>query len=241
MRPYSSALRVVASIVAGLGLSGTLSQAYAEPLPEHKVVNLSAESSREVKNDQMQATLFTEKNNTNAGELAKDVAQIINHAMEVARHYPSVQVTTGSQNAYPIYDAKQKLTGWRSRAEVQLKSTDFKATSELMSQLQPNLLIESVNFTVSPEQRIAVENELLTNVTQAFKQRAVILQNAWNASGYELITMSVNPSENRPVPYPKMYAMRASSAMADASVPPQNVEGGNSSVHVSANGSIQLR
>jgi predicted secreted protein len=230
--PLVTVLTATAALLASMA-------SHAEPAREHQLVNLQAEVVREVKNDQMQATLYTERNHSDPTVLAQTINQAINDAMTTARRYPSVQVSTGSQNTYPLYDDKQKATGWRARAEIQLKSTDFKAASELIALLQSKLQVESVRFNVSPEQRTRVENELLGEVTRAFRQRADLLKTAWNASGYELVNVDLNTSSDSPPVYP-MYRM----AMAkDAAGAPetQQVEGGDSKVRVSASGTIQLK
>ncbi len=206
---------------------------------EHRIITLQAETSREVQNDQMQATLYTELNNTNPTLLAKESAQIINRAMDLAKAYTTVNVSNGTQSTYPIYNDKNKLTGWRGRAEIQLKTTDFKAGSELIAQLQSNMQLEAVNFSVSTEQRLKVENELLTEITKIFQKNAAQVQQAWGASKYELVNMNINNSSDQPRPYPMM--MRAAKFEASDAVPAQTVQSGNSLIRTTANGSIQLQ
>jgi predicted secreted protein len=230
---------IKASLLALLAASSVLSLAHAEDAPEHRIIGLQAEVSRDVQNDLMQATLFAELSNNNPTVLAKDINEIINTAMSTAKRYSNVQVSTGSQNTYPVYNDKNKLTSWRSRAEVQITSTDFKAASELVALLQANMQVASVSFSVSPEQQRKVENDLMSEVSAVFRQRASLLQQSWSANGYELVRMDINSSNDQPRPYP-MYARAASMKMEDA-VAPQQVEAGNSKVRVMANGSIQLK
>jgi predicted secreted protein len=193
-----------------------------------------------VQNDQMQATLYTELNNASPTALAKETSQIMNRAMDLAKAYPTVHVNNGAQNTYPIYGDKNKLTGWRSRAEIQLKTSDFKAGSELIAQLQTNMQLDGINFSVSNEQRTKVENELMTEITGIFRARATQLQQAWGASKYELVNMNINSSSDEPHPYPMM--MRAAKFDSVSAAPsPQTVQSGNSRVQVTANGSIQLQ
>lgn len=74
--------------------------------------------------------------------------------MNIARKYPQVKVETGSQTTYPVYDNdSRKLKEWRGRAEIQLEGTDFRMTSQLISELQQQFQTESINFTVSDAQR----------------------------------------------------------------------------------------
>ncbi|XID75652.1 SIMPL domain-containing protein [Alkanindiges sp. WGS2144] len=220
-------------------LFGVAQMANAEPeKPQYRLIQLQAEASREVANDQMRAILFTELNNNNPASLAQDINRVINEAMRQATRYPQVKVSTGRQNTYPVYDDKNKLKGWRARAQVELKSTDFKAASDLVAALQSNMQIESIDFSVSDAERRKVENELMVEASQAFQQRAQLLQQSWQASGYELVSLDLNTSNyERP---PIMYAaMKASDARMN--IESQNVQGGNSQIRVNASGSVQLR
>lgn len=227
------------SFMAVLAAACMTNAAHADSAPEHQVIGLQAEVSRDVQNDLMQATLFTEINSSNPTTLARDVNVIINDAVNTAKRYSTVRVSTGAQNTYPVYNDKNKLTGWRARAEVQLKSTDFKATSELIALLQSKMQVENVNFSVSPEQQRKVENELMSEISGVFRERASIVQKSWGANAYELVRMDINTSTDQPRPYP-MFARAASMKMEDA-VAPQQVEGGDSKLRVQANGSIQLK
>ncbi len=228
---------------AALALLACIGQttAYAENTPaERGMVNLQTEVSREVQNDEMRATLYTEQSNKNPTTLANQISQSINSAMTAAKRYPNVSVKSTGQSTYPIYDDKNRLTTWRSRSEIELKSTDFRAMSELMAQLQEQLQLGGVSFNVSTQQRKTVENELLTELTQAFKQRATILQTAWGSSGYEMVNLTINTENQQHYP-PAVMMARGSADMMEQKVATQSVEAGNSRIQISANGTVQLK
>lgn len=227
------------SLIALLGTSMAHAEHPHAPA-ERGMVNLQTEVSREVQNDEMRATLYTEQSNKNPTTLANQISQTINAAMTAAKRYPAVSVKTVGQNTYPIYDEKNRLTTWRARSEIELKSTDFRAMSELMAQLQEQLQLGSISFNVSTQQRKTVENELLAELTQSFKQRATILQNAWGSSGYELVSLNINTEMPPQYPQPMMMA-RGSADMMESKVAAQSVEAGNSRIQISANGTVQLK
>lgn len=227
------------SLIALLGTSMAHAEHPHAPA-ERGMVNLQTEVSREVQNDEMRATLYTEQSNKNPTTLANQISQTINAAMTAAKRYPAVSIKTVGQNTYPIYDEKNRLTTWRARSEIELKSTDFRAMSELMAQLQEQLQLGSISFNVSTQQRKTVENELLAELTQSFKQRATILQNAWGSSGYELVSLTINTEMPPQYPQPMMMA-RGSADMMESKVAAQSVEAGNSRIQISANGTVQLK
>ena len=212
----------------------TLADSHA---PEHRIINLQAEAMRSVANDEMQATLYTELNEKDAATLANKIKSIVNQAMSAAKSYPKVEIKTGGQNTYPVYNDKQQLVNWRGRAEVILNSQDFKQTSEFIAKLQESMQLGNINFEVSDEQRNQVESELYIEASKAFQQRAKLLLAPWGASNYELVNLQLNANANRPMP---IYGARDAS-FKSVSVESQNVEAGNSEITVIANGSIQLK
>ncbi|WP_180055091.1 SIMPL domain-containing protein [Acinetobacter sp. YH12142] len=223
-------------LASGLGLAAA-TQA-AAPL-NYNIVNIQADATRQVSNDQMHAVLYIEKSNKQPAELATQINQLMTQAVNTARKYPAVKIETGSQSTYPIYDNdSRKLKEWRGRAEVRLESTDFKAASQLVSELQQNFQTQSISFSVSDAQRKKVENELMVEVSKNFQQRAQALAQAWNKSGYNLVNINLNTSNYGGQPVPRMAMMKAASADA---IPEQEMAGGESKITVSANGSIQFK
>lgn len=206
----------------------------------YNVINVQAEAARKVSNDEMHAVLYIEKSNKQPAELASQITQLMNQAMVLAKKYPQVKVETGSQTTYPIYDNEnRKLKEWRGRAEIQIESTDFKAASQLIGELQQNFQTQSINFSVSDAQRKKVENELMVEASKNFQQRAQMLSQAWNKSGYNLINLNLNTSNQ----YPQPIMMRASMAKFSGAeaVDAQDVAAGESKITVNANGAIQFK
>ena len=223
-------------LASGLGLAAA-TQA-ADPL-NYNIVNIQADATRQVSNDQMYAVLYIEKSNKQPAELATQINQLMTQAVNTARKYPAVKIETGSQSTYPIYDNdSRKLKEWRGRAEVRLESTDFKAASQLVSELQQNFQTQSISFSVSDAQRKKVENELMVEASKNFQQRAQALAQAWNKSGYNLVNINLNTSNYGGQPVPRMAMMKAASADV---IPEQEMAGGESKITVSANGSIQFK
>ncbi|KGT48953.1 MULTISPECIES: SIMPL domain-containing protein [Acinetobacter] len=229
--------------LCSLALLGALSTgAFAAPEERlnYNVVNISAEASRDISNDLMNASLYVEKSHKQPAELAAQINQLMNFAINTAKKYPAVNIETGSQNTYPVYDNdNRKLREWRSRAQVRIESTDFKAASQLIAELQQHFQTESINFSVSEAKRKKVENELMLEASKNFQQRAQSLAQAWNKPGYQLVNLNINTNSSGYPPVPRM-AM-AKSAYAEAAIPDQEMAAGESKMTVSANGSIQFK
>jgi len=221
--------------------SAVLAHVQAQPVESlnYQIINLQAEASREVSNDEMQAILFIEKSNRQPAELAAQMNQLMSQAIQTARKYPQVKVKTGSQSTYPIYDTdNRKLKEWRGRAEIQINSQDFKAASQLISELQQNFQTESISFSVSDQQRKTVENELMIEASKNFQQRAQAVSKAWNKNQYTLVNLNLNTNNYFPQPMVRSSMSKLASAEA---MPVQDMSAGESKISVNANGSIQLK
>lgn len=229
--------------LSSLVLTSLLSTAtFAQPTEQlnYNLVNVQAEATRQISNDEMYAVLYIERSKKQPAELSALITQLMNQAIAASKKYPQVKVETGTQSTYPVYDNEsQKLKEWRGRAEIRLKSTDFKAVSQLISELQQNFQTQSINFTVSDAQRKKVENELMVEASKNFQQRAQMLTSAWNKSGYQLVNLNLNTNNYYPQPV-MMRANMAKFAGAEAA-DAQNVEAGESKITVNANGSIQFK
>ena len=206
----------------------------------YNLINVQAEATRQVSNDEMHAVLYIEKSNKQPAELASQITQLMNQAMATAKKYPNVKVDTGSQTTYPVYDdSNQKLKEWRGRADIQIESTDFKAASQFISELQQSFQTQSISFTVSDAQRKKVENELMIEASKNFQQRAQLLTQAWNKSSYNLVNLNLNTNNYIPQPFTRASFAKMEMAAADAGG--QNVSGGESKISVNANGTIQFQ
>ena len=218
-------------------LTAMMGSAHAEPTG-YDQLTFQTEVKEEVQNDEVRATMYKKAQASDAKTLATTLNTSINNAMKIAKRYPSVTVSTGQQRTYPRYDKNDKIIGWTGQASIDLKSTDFVATSQLIADLQQTLVMENLNFGVSDAKKDALEQKLMTDASRAFQQQAKNLTRAWDARGYRVVTVNLNTNNNN---YPRpMYSMRAESAAMDSAVPSQNFESGNSTISVTANGTIEL-
>ena len=207
----------------------------------YNVLNFQTEASRTVSNDEMSIGLYIEKSNKQPTVLASEINQLMSQAIATSKKYPQVKIETGAQSTYPIYDDNnRKIKEWRGRAEIRLESQDFKAASQLMSELQQDFQTQSINFNISEAKRKKIENELVIEASKNFQDRAKSLAQAWNKSNYQLINLNINTNSysQRASAMPRVAMMKAASLDA---VPEQELSSGESQITVNANGSIQFK
>lgn len=221
--------------MAGCFLVPAVSVASAEP-PRYNTIELQAEAQREVHNDLLDASLFVELNDPNPASLANAMNKRVNQALRVARDDKGVRVRSGNNQTYPVYTKAGVLQGWRGRAEIRIEGRDFDAASGLIGQLQAGMQLGNMSFSVSPEARRAMENELIAEVIGAFKARAEIVKTALAGRGYKLLRLNVASTRNAPQPRFAVARMMASSQEVVA----PDLEVGVSLVIVSANGAIEI-
>ena len=206
----------------------------AEAALRYNQVHYQVERSRPVDNDRMQAVLSVTAENDNAARLADQINRTMDAAVRTAKARAGIEVRNGSYRTYPVFD-KDKIRRWRATQELILEGTDFAALGDLIGKLQESLQVISINFSVSTERRAAVEDELIAQALDAFKQRAELVRKQLAAKGYRIVDASLNTGGGQPVPMMRGLAMEA------ASVAPPALEAGTSTLTVNVGGVIELQ
>jgi len=196
-------------------------------------IRLQSGQTESVSNDTMHVTLQTYAEMQDPSKLAARINREMEWALAKAKGVEGVKVSTGSYQTWPV-TRKEVTTGWRGQQALILESRDTEVLSRLTGQLQEQLQIKSMNFTVSDEKRVAVENRLIGIALNAFKERARIVGDNLKADGYRIVEINVSTSSQRPpvIRQARVAAMDAGNAVA--------VEGGESDVRVTVNGTIEL-
>ena len=197
-------------------------------------VRLQSRQTESVSNDTMHVTLQTYAEMQAPAKLAARINQEMEWALAQAKQVKGVKVSTGSYQTWPV-TRKEVTTAWRGQQDLILESRDTEILSQLAGQLQEKLQIKSMNFTVSDEKRVAVENRLIDVALNSFKQRARIVGDNLKASGYRIVNINVNTSSQRP---PVMYQARMATMEANDAVA---VAGGESDIRVTVDGTVELQ
>jgi len=226
--------RRAAGLVIALCAIAGIAQANDAPDPMNRV-SFQVESSREVTNDWIQAVVGITDEDTDSARLANRINTVMRKALAVAKTSPKLQVKSGGYSTHPIHQ-DGKLRRWRASQDLILESADVEAVTALVGKLQADLQLRSIRFSISPERRRAVEDELIAEALAAFKARAEIVRENLGASDYELVQVSIN-TQGGTQPRPMMMEARA---MSLSTVAPPALEGGSSRLTVRVNGSVEL-
>jgi predicted secreted protein len=219
------------TLLLSLGLCAA--QAADQAPPSYDRVSLSASAAQEVENDTLVAVMYAQREGNDATRLAREVNKQVTQAVDRAKTIPAVKVQTLEYSTSPVY-RKQTLSGWRVRQSIRLESRDAAALSQLIGELQEQLGVSSITYTVSPELRRQVEDGLIAEAITAFNDRAAMIAEQMKRGGYRLVEMNINNSGYQPRPMP-MRTM----ALAEAADAP-TLEAGTRQVEVRITGSIEL-
>jgi predicted secreted protein len=200
-------------------------------------VNYQVEVGRDVENDLVIAILSATAENRDPGKLAESINTDMSWALQKVRDQSAIKTQSGSYQTYPVYD-DNKIVRWRGRQDLQLESGDVDVLSKALGDLQERLQIQSLQFSVSPEKRSAVESALIEEALAAFRKRAELVSHSLDADDYGLVDISIHTGGIRqPVP---MRAEAVSLASRASSTAPA-IEQGTSRVSVQVSGRIQLK
>ena len=209
----------------------------AEETPRYNQINFQVERARPVDNDRMQAVMSLTAEDDSAAQLTERVNRVMGAALKTAKAHAKLDVRSGNYQTYPVYN-KDKIRRWRATQELILEGSDFADLSQLLGQLQENLQLSSIHFSVSAARRHAVEDELIAQALDAFKQRADLVRKQFATKGYRIVNISINTGGGVQPPTP----MRAASMeFMTKSVAPIAVEAGTSHISVNVSGIIELQ
>jgi predicted secreted protein len=222
-------------IAAFIIITATALPAGAADAPRYNQIHFQVERSRPVDNDRMQAVLAVTAEDENPARLADEINRTMTWAVKTAKTESKIELRTGGYRTHPVY-SKNKIQRWRATQELMLESADFAALGTLIGKLQERLQVSAIQFSVSPERRRTVEDDLIAQALDAFKQRAALVRKRLAATSYRVVDASINTGGGVPVP----VMMRVDSFESKSIAPPA-VQGGTSTVTVNVGGTIELQ
>ncbi len=226
-------------LAVAMAASAAPAEAQLLPPPEN-VVQLAAAATVEVPHDLLSFQLTVTREGTDPGAIQVQLKTVLDQALTEARKTAqpgSMDVRTGNFSIGPRYGREGRITGWQGTAELLLEGTDFARISQAAGRL-PGMAVAAASFRLSREKRAQAERDAQAEAVTRFRARAAELARSFGFANYSLREVSVNAQDHGIPPRPRMMAMEAKTASADAPVP---VEAGKAAVVVNVSGSVQLR
>ena len=234
----ASGLRQATGLLAGLLAASSTAAWAAGPS-----VDLEASVSQQFPNDQMRVQLVKESRGKSIEELNTQVIEAINQALEKARATPSVKAYATGINTNQEWDRNGRRDGWQVRGSLVLEGTDTAAVARLAGQLAGNLQVDGVNYQLSTARRQTEENRLIKEAVEAFRTRATATASAFGYKGYEIRQIRLDTSHRSDSDSGGIYPLAAAarSEAAESSMPSVPGQGGDTTITLTARGTIELR
>ena len=216
--------------------SALLPAAHADEL-HYNLISLASEAREEVPNDWMRAVLALEVRDRDPARLAQALNRRVAQALAKARAFTEVRLQSQGYQTLAETDDKGKFVTWRGQAQIAAESADFDRLGKLIGELQAEgLVVQGIDFTVSPKRRQEVEDALTQSAIGAFRQRARLAQQALNAPGFRVVDLQI---DGGPEGAPYRPVMRMMSAAKQDAVPLET-SSGTTALVVRVNGRVQL-
>jgi predicted secreted protein len=223
-------------VLAALLLAAVPARAAQEATPKDQVT-FRVEATREVPNDWIAATLGVEEESSDAASLAARVNQRMAGALALAKGDQRLTVSSGAYQTQPVYD-RTRIVRWRASQDLVIETPEVDALTEMAGKLQAQgLLLRGVSFSVAPETRERVDDELIVEALSVFRERAGLIARGLGRRGWNLMNLTLGEAGLPPVPLYRTRAMGMEAA--DASVAPA-FESGRSTLRVEVNATIEL-
>lgn len=198
-------------------------------------VSFTVSVEQEVPNDTLVAVMFVQQEGQKQSAVSDEVNRTMAWALERARAVSAVKAQTLSYSTSPVY-AERRIVGWRARQSLRLESTDTKAVSALMGELQERMGVESVGYEVSRAAREQVEARLIEQAISDFRNRAERVAASMHRPGWRLVDMNVGTGGYQPSP----VMFRTQMAKAEGMSAAPAIEAGQNSISVSVSGTVEL-
>jgi predicted secreted protein len=221
-----------------LSLAAALPVAAAQNAPPPRdQVSFRVEAEREVPNDWLAATLGVDEEGSDAAELAARVNKRMAAALELSRQQAELQVASGAYQTQPVYD-RNRIVRWRASQDLVVEGASVDQITEHVGRLQAQgLLLRGVAFSVAPETRKRIEEELIVEALSAFRERAGMIARGLGRRGWNLMSLTIGDS-GLPPPMPYLRQREAMTMAADAAAPA--LESGKSTLRIAIDGTVEI-
>jgi len=213
---------------------------WAQTAPVQQQISLSASGQVEAPQDWLTVRMGLTREGTDAAAVQNQLKAAIDAALTTARAQArsrQMEVRSGAFGVSPRYGRDGKVNGWQGSAEVVLEGRDVALITTTAGKLS-TLTVSSTGFSLSREARRQLESEVQAQAIERFRARAAEVTKAFGFASYTLGAVSISSTDEGMRPMPRMMAMEAKAAMADAPLP---VEAGTDTVSVTVSGSINVR
>lgn len=156
--------------------------------------SLQASASQQVLQDEIRVVFSYETKGGSAAQVNRALAQALEQARASVKDLTDFKLSSGSFRTSPSYNKEGKTDGWQGRAELVLTSSDLTAAEAAAGFLATKLAVSNMQFFLSASKRRQEEKKLLTEVAQAFRDRAQTAALAFGFERYKILSLDFGGS-----------------------------------------------
>lgn len=204
------------------------------------VVLMTGSAEIEVPNDEAIASFYFEAQDADLAKAQSLVNQrVVDAVAQIKRADPKGQVETAGYTSFPIYAREgRKVTAWRVRQGVTLRTSDLAALPRTVQAAQAQLALGGIDFRLSRAARERVEADLIQRAMANLNARVAAVAQAMNVPPSRLRTEELNFGVQdvvRPMPMMRAAPMAAAEQVAE----PQ-FDAGRSLQQMTVSGRVRL-
>jgi predicted secreted protein len=139
------------------------------PTDRSTVITFQVTATRQIQQDEIQASLRIEKNSTKSEEVQSEINSAMKMALELSKKYPDVKTSTGR---YFVYKDDQK-SQWRGSQTILLDSFSENPMAKLSGELQRNgFIVDNYSYTLSEKTKRSMDDSMRLELMQKATQIA---------------------------------------------------------------------
>jgi len=198
-------------------------------------VHFSISESQDISNDQLTIVFSRVAQGTTAQIVADEINLKMQEALVALKKYPEVTSQASQYHIRPVYNKQQIITHWTGSQSLTITLENKPELIKVLTQLQPYLAYQSMQFGVSSELKTEVMQRLTMKAIQTFQKQATMIAQGFHTPDYRILETHINSPYTPPITHG--YAsnrMLAAESMAPA------VSAGESTLQVVISGILQL-
>ncbi len=199
-------------------------------------VHFSISESQDISNDRLTMVFNRVAQGTSAQMVANEINLKMQEALVVLKKQPDVNSQTSQYHIRPIYNKQQIITHWTGSQSLTITLDNKPELITVLTQLQPYLAYQSMQFGISTELKTEVMQRLTMKAIQSFQKQATMIAQSFHATDYRILETHINSPHTPPI----ALGYASNRMLATESMAPPAVSAGESTLRVVISGILQL-
>jgi predicted secreted protein len=199
-------------------------------------VHFSISESQDISNDKLTIVFNRVAQGISAQMVANEINLKMQEALGALKKQPDVKSQTSQYNIRPVYNKQQIISHWTGSQSLTITLENKPDLITVLSDLQPYLAYQSMQFGVSTELKADVMQKLTMKAIQSFQKQASMIAQGFHAPDYRILETHINSPYTPPI----THGYASNRMLASESMAPPAVSAGESTLQVVISGVLLL-